>query len=164
MSTLYPVAEVTVNQSAGAQTVALAPAQEVRTLIYEDYDPKEIVLDVDIPNPVVNAPVEAGQVLGSVTVTYKDMILGRSDLAAITSISRSEITYKTDTTKAYVENNWWKWMVGILLALVVLLVGYVVLLRIHYRQMRKKKLAARRRALEQQRRRRNIHDGWYDNE
>lgn len=164
MSTLYPVAEVTVNQSAGAQTVALAPAQEVRTLIYESYDPKEIVLDVDIPNPVVDAPVEAGQILGSVTVKYKDMILGRSELAAITSISRSEITYQADTTKAYVENNWWKWMVGILLAMVVLLVAYVVLMRVHYRQMRKKKLAARRRALEQQRRRRNIHDGWYDSE
>ncbi len=162
MSTLYPVAEVTVNQSAGAQTVALAPVTEVRSVIDEDYDPDDVVLEIDIPNTTVNAPVEAGQVLGSVTVVYKDMILGRSDLAAITSIARSEITHKAESTKAYVENNWWKWMVGILLAAVLCLVIYVVLMRIYYRQMRKKKLAARRRSLEQQRRKRNIYDGWND--
>lgn len=160
MSTLYPVAEVTVNQSAGAQTVALAPVTEVRSVIDEDYDPNDVVLEIDIPNTTVNAPVEAGQVLGSVTVVYRDMILGRSDLAAITSIARSEITHKAESTKAYVENNWWKWMVGILLAAVLCLIIYVVLMRIYYRQQRKKKLAARRRSLEQQRRRRNIYDGW----
>lgn len=163
MSTLYPVAEVTVNQSAGAQTVALAPVQEVRTLIYEAYDPKEIILDIDIPNSTVDAPVEAGQVLGTVTVLYKDMILGRSDLAAITSIARSEITHNAHATKAYVETNWWKWMIGILAAAVVLMIAYVILMRIYQRQMRKKKLAARRRALAKQRRRQNIQDGW-DNE
>lgn len=163
MSTLYPVAEVTVNQSAGAQTVALAPVQEVRTLIYEAYDPKEILLDIDIPNSTVDAPVEAGQVLGTVTVLYKDMILGRSDLAAITSIARSEITHNAHATKAYVETNWWKWMIGILAAAVVLMIAYVILMRIYQRQMRKKKLAARRRALAKQRRRQNIQDGW-DNE
>lgn len=162
MSTLYPVAEVTVNKSAGAQTVALAPVSEVRSLIYEGYDPDEVTLELDIPNTTVDAPVEAGQVLGHVTVVYRDMVLGRSDLAAITSVSRSEITYKADTAKAYVEHNWWKWMVGILLAIAVLLILYVLLMRIRYRNMRKKKLAARRRSLEQQRRRRNIQDTWYD--
>lgn len=162
MSTLYPVAEVTVNQSAGAQTVALAPVTEVRSVIDQDYDPDDVVLEIDIPNSTVDAPVEAGQVLGSVTVVYQGMVLGRSDLAAITSIARSEITYKASNTKAYVENNWWKWMAGILVAAVVCLVAYVVLMRIYYRQQRKRKLAARRRALEQQRRKRNVYDGWND--
>jgi len=160
MSTLYPVAEVQVNQSAGAQTVALAPTSEVRTIIDANFDSKEIILDVDLPSTTVDAPVEAGDVLGTVTVSYHGMILGRSDLAAITSIERSEISHKSDNAKAYVENNWWKWLVGILLVFIGLLIAYIVFLYIYRRQMRKRKIAARRRALELQRRRQNIRDVW----
>ena len=162
MSTLYPVAEVTVNQSAGAQTVALAPTSEVRTIIDENYDPKEIILDVSLPSTSVDAPVAAGDVLGSVTVSYQGMILGHSDLAAITSIERSEITHKAERTKAYVEGNWWKWLVGILLTAVCLLVAYIVLIQIVRRQQRKRKIAARRRALEMQRRKQQFRDVWPD--
>jgi len=162
MSTLYPVAEVTVNQSAGAQTVALAPTSEVRTIIDENYDPKEIILDVSLPSTSVDAPVAAGDVLGSVTVSYQGMILGHSDLAAITSIERSEITHKAEKTKAYVEGNWWKWLVGILLTAVGLFVAYIVLIQIVRRQQRKRKIAARRRALEMQRRKQQFRDVWPD--
>ena len=160
MSTLYPVAEVQVNQSAGAQTVALAPTQEVRTIIDANYDPSEVILDIDLPAATVDAPVEAGDVLGSVTVTYQGLVLGRSDLAAITSVARSEITHKADNTKAYVENNWWKWLVGILVAAIVLMVVYIILLQVIRRQQRKRKVAARRRALEMQRRKQQFRDIW----
>ena len=158
MSTLYPVAEVQVNQSAGAQTVALAPTQEVRTIIDANYDPSEVILDIDLPAATVDAPVEAGDVLGSVTVTYQGLVLGRSDLAAITSVARSEITHKADNTKAYVENNWWKWLVGILVAAIVLMVVYIILMQVIRRQQRKRKVAARRRALEMQRRKQQFRD------
>lgn len=158
MSTLYPVAEVQVNQSAGAQTVALAPVQEVRTLIDKDFDPDEVVLDVSLPNKTVDAPVEAGQILGSVTVTYHGMILGRSDLAAITTISRSEITHRADSTKAYVETNWWKWLFGILLTGAGLVVAYILVMQLLRRRNRRRKVAARRRALELQKRKQRLRD------
>ena len=158
MSTLYPVAEVQVNQSAGAQTVALAPVQEVRTLIDKDFDPDEVVLDISLPNKTVDAPVEAGQILGSVTVTYHGMILGRSDLAAITTISRSEITHRADSTKAYVETNWWKWLFGILLTGAGLVVTYILVMQLLRRRNRRRKVAARRRALELQKRKQRLRD------
>ena len=162
MSTLYPVAEVTVNQSAGAQTVALAPTSEVRTIIDENFDPKEIILDVSLPSATVDAPVAAGDVLGSVTVSYHGMILGHSELAAITSIERSEITHRAESTKAYVQGHWWKWLVGILLSIVGLFVVYVVAIQVIRRQQRKRKVAARRRALEQQRRKQQFRDVWHE--
>lgn len=160
LSLLYPVAEVSVNQSAGATTVALAPAQEIRSLIDQDFDPKDVILELNIPNKSVDAPVEAGQILGSVTVVYQDMVLGTSELAAITAIPRSEITHRAENTKNYVEHNWWKWLLGILLFAVILLVVYVVLMQLYRRQMRKKKIAARRRALELQRRKEQLRDIW----
>ena len=162
MSTLYPVAEVTVNQSAGAQTVALAPTSEVRTIIDENFDPNEIILDVSLPSTSVDAPVHAGDVLGSVTVSYHGMILGHSDLAAITTVERSEITHKAESTKAYVQGHWWKWLIGILLSSVGLFVAYLVVIQVLRRQRRKRKVAARRRALEQQRRKQQFRDVWHE--
>lgn len=160
MSTLYPVAEIPVNMAAGSETVALAPATEVRTLIEADYDPKDIVLDVTLSQDSVDAPVEAGQVLGTVTVSYKGQVLGTSDLAAITGVARSEITHQAQETKLYVEDNWWKWLVGILIGICVIIVFSFLLLRYYRRQQRRRKVAARRRALELQRRKQewNIHD------
>lgn len=152
MSTLYPVAEIPVNMAAGSETVALAPATEVRTLIEADYDPNEIVLDVTLSQDSVDAPVEAGQVLGTVTVSYKGQVLGASDLAAITGVARSEITHQAQETKLYVEDNWWKWLVGILIGICVIIIFSFLLLRYYRRQQRRRKVAARRRALELQRR------------
>lgn len=152
MSTLYPVAEIPVNMAAGSETVALAPTSEIRTLIDADYDPADINLDIRLNATSVDAPVEAGQVLGTVTVTYKEQILGTRDLGAITNVSRSEITHKANETKVYVKDNWWKWLVGILIGIVVVLVVCFFLLQYYRRQQRKRKVAARRRALELQRR------------
>ena len=68
LTTLYPVAEMPVNQSAGAQTVALAPVAEIRSLVSQDFDPETVQLNVQLDYESVDAPVEAGTVLGSVTV------------------------------------------------------------------------------------------------
>lgn len=159
-STLYPIAEIPVNMAAGSQSIALAPAQEIRTLVKSNYDPEKVMLDVSLNSPSVDAPVEAGQVLGVVTVLYEGEILGTCDLAAITGVSRSEITHQVNETKEYVENHWWKWMVGILIGIAVACVLGYLLLQHHRRQQRRRKIAARRRALELERRRRewNIPD------
>lgn len=157
MSTLYPVAEIPVNMAAGAETVALAPVEEVRTLIEAGYDPDKVVLDISLNTPSVDAPVEAGQVLGKVTVSYEGQVLGSADLAAITSVAPSQVTQQANQTAVYMADNWWKWLVGILLAIAVVIIICLILLQYHRRQERKRKVAARRRALELQRRRREWH-------
>ncbi len=159
-STLYPVAEIPVNMAAGSQSIALAPAEEIRTLVKSNYDPEKVVLDVTLHSPSVDAPVEAGQVLGYVTVLYEGEVLGTCDLAAITGVSRSEITHQVQETKTYVKDNWWKWVIGILIGIAAACVIGYLLLQHHRRQQRRRKIAARRRALELERRRRewNIPD------
>ena len=157
MSTLYPVAEIPVNMAAGAEAVALAPVQEVRTLIEADYDKDKVILDIKLHSDSVDAPVEAGQVLGEVTVSYEGEILGYSKLAAITHVARSEVSRQTNDAGHYVAANWWKWLVGILLVIAAIIVICLILLQYYRRQQRKRKVAARRRALELQRRRREWH-------
>lgn len=145
MSTLYPIAEVQVQQTDSTRTVALAPTQEVRTLIDADYLPEDIILDIQLDATTVEAPVEAGQVLGSVTVSYDGMILGHSDLAAITAVARSEVSRKVESRVG--SGNWWKWLLGILFTGVLLIVLYVIWMQLYRREMRKRKIAARRQAL-----------------
>lgn len=156
MSTLYPVAEVKVNQKDNSRTVALAPTTEVRTLIDADYTSDDIVLDISLNDTTVKAPIEAGQVLGSVTVSYKGMVLGKSDLAAITSVPYSEVNKSIDPSAK--NDAWIDWIIGILIAGVILIILYIIWVQIYRYQMRKKKLEARRRALERERRQREFHD------
>ena len=90
------------------------------------------------------------------------------DLAAITSVARSEITHRAEETREYVEDNWWKWLVGILLLIVVLIVFCYFLMQFYRRRERKRKVAARRQALEMRRRRERLREmvppDWEDTE
>ena len=124
------------------------------------FDKEKIVLDVKLDRESVDAPVEAGQILGSVTVSYEGEVIGSCKLAAITGVSRSEISHQAKETQVYVKDNWWKWLVGILIGIAVLIVVGFFALEYYRRQQRRRKVAARRRALELQRRRKewNIPD------
>lgn len=157
MSTLYPIAEVAVTQSESSRTVALAPTQEVRTLIDADYSADDIYLDIRLNSNTVEAPIEAGDVLGSVTVSYKGMVLGHSELAAITSVSQTASSSRVDP-RGIGSGAWWKWLLGILFLGVLLLVLYVVWMQIYDRRSRRRKIEARRRAMERARREQHYRD------
>lgn len=159
LTKLYPVAEIPVNMAAGSDTVALAPAQEIKSLVPADFDPSALVLETTLYYPSVDAPVEAATPLGKVTVKLDGEVLGTTELAAITSISRSEITHQAKETKNYVKNNWWKWVLGILLISIAILIGLVIYFKVKRKQERRRKIAQRRRALEAQQR--NLRDGGF---
>lgn len=127
MSPLYPVDQVKINNSAGAEAVAVAPQDEIKVLLPNDYDPDKLVTDIQLNSDSVDAPVREGDVLGSATVTYAGEILGQTKLLAITDVARSEISSAAAGTGAYIQKNWWKWVViaifvavGVILALIVL--------------------------------------------
>lgn len=160
MSTLYPIAEMEVTQSENTRTVALAPTQEVRTLMDAEYHPDDIVLDISLNSTTVEAPVEAGQVLGRVVVSYKGMVLGESDLAAITAISQTAVSKRVDSKIG--SGAWWKWLLGILATGVGLIILYIVWIHVDNRRNRRRKIEARRRALEQEQRQRHFQDFYRD--
>ena len=92
MSPLYPVDQVKINNSAGAEAVAVAPEDEIKVLLPNDYDPDKMVTDIQLNSESVDAPVREGDVLGSVTVSYAGEILGQTKLLAITDVARSEFS------------------------------------------------------------------------
>ena len=153
MSPLYPVDQVKINNSAGAEAVAVAPEDEIKVLLPNDYDPDKMVTDIQLNSESVDAPVREGDVLGSVTVSYAGEILGQTKLLAITDVARSEFSSAAAGTEAYIQKNWWKWVVIAIFAAIGVILVLIVLYQLRKRRYRRKRMEQRRRALENQRRR-----------
>lgn len=153
MSPLYPVDQVKINNSAGAEAVAVAPEDEIKVLLPNDYDPDQLETKIQLNSESVDAPVHEGDVLGSATVTYADEVLGQTRLLAIADVAKSEISSAAAGTGAYIQRNWWKWVVlFIVIALGAILVLFV-LVQLRKRKIRRLRMEKRRRALEDRRRR-----------
>ena len=153
MSPLYPVDQVKINNSAGAEAVAVAPEDEIKVLLPNDYDPDQLETKIQLNSESVDAPVHEGDVLGSATVTYAGEVLGQTRLLAIADVAKSEISSAAAGTGAYIQRNWWKWVVlFIVIALGAILVLFV-LVQLRKRKIRRLRMEKRRRALEDRRRR-----------
>ncbi len=137
-----PVEKVKVTMSRQADEVNVKPQGSiVRTL------PKSMNLD-DIESRItlfakeVEAPVEAGQVMGTMTLSYNGEVYGTLDLVAVTSVERSELLYKKQQFFDFFQNEG----VRIILAVVLFLAAVVVLKLTFFRRRRRPKAgtAARR--------------------
>ena len=153
MSPLYPVDQVKFNNSAGAEAVAVAPQDEIKVLLPNDYDPAQLVTDIQLNSDSVDAPVREGDVLGSATITYAGEILGQTKLLAITDVARSEISSAAAGTGAYIQKNWWKWVVIAIFAAIGAILVLILLYQLRKRRYRRMRMEQRRRALEDRRRR-----------
>jgi len=108
----------------------------------------------------VEAPVQESDVLGHATVSYNGKLLAETDLLAIADVARSEISAMKSDTAAYMQRNWWKWIVLIIVIVVLLFAGLYVWASIRRRIRRRQRIEQRRNALrERQRRERGI-DPW----
>lgn len=96
-----------------------------------------MVTDIQLNSESVDAPVREGDVLGSVTVSYAGEILGQTKLLAITDVARSEFSSAAAGTEAYIQKNWWKWVVIAIFAAI----GVILVLIVLY-QLRKRATAA----------------------
>lgn len=153
VSPLYPLAQIAVSHSAGSESVALAPAREIRVLLPSNYDPEKLTQETALTSQTTEAPVKAGDALGTVTVSYDGEVIDETELLAIADVARSELSAAADTTGTYIQRNWWKWVVILIVVLVAAFGVLVLVLQIRRRQARIRRLEQRRRKLEQQERR-----------
>jgi len=148
LSTLYPVAQVSVSNSAGSEAVAVAPSEDIRLLLPNDYDKTQLKTEIQLDKDTVEAPVSAGTVLGTDTVTYNGEVMGKADLTAIADVARSEISAAATDTSSYIQHNWWKWVVLVIVLLVVAFIAALVLTEMRRKKHRRQRLEQRRKALE----------------
>ena len=134
-----PLAEIKVILSDSKDYVVLTPEREVRLLLHKNEDlsafKKEVTADAE-----VEAPIEAGQVLGTVTITFKDKIIDTMDLVAADDVGRSEALYVLKEIGDAVSQPW----VGSAMLLTVLLVVLYIAYMVVHNRRRQRKLARRR--------------------
>ena len=140
------------NNSAASQVVSLAPAQEIRLLLPKKYDPELLTVDPEPSAQSVDAPVYSGDVLGSVSVSYDGELLGTSELLAINDVAKSDMSAAAAGTTSYIQSNWWKWVIFVIVLAIAACFVLLVLVQIRRVRARRARMEQRRRALEQRRR------------
>lgn len=133
-----PVTSMPVTLSQQTDTVMLQPQGSITRTLPVDLDEEHLERDIALFYESVQAPVEEGQVLGTMTISYEGDVLGTMDLVACTSVERSEFLYQ----KERIEQFFKKSGTQIVLGSVILLAGIVCLRLLVFRKRRRPYSAA----------------------
>ena len=148
LSPLYPVTQIAINNSAGSEYVALAPKDEIRILLPKNYDPALLETKLTLDAGAVDAPVAAGTKYGTAEVLFNGDSYGTTDLVAITDVAKSEIAAAGSQTSAYIQSNWWKWLVVLIVLAILAFIVFLFAMYLRRREARKKHLKQRRRRID----------------
>lgn len=133
-----PVTTVKVTMSRQADEVNLKPQGSITRTLPKSMDPDDIEARITRFADEVEAPVEAGQVMGTMTLYYGDEVYGTLDLVAVTSVERSELLYKKQQFIEFFQNEG----VRIILAVVLFLAAIIILKLTLFRRKRRPKAGA----------------------
>lgn len=133
-----PVGKVKVTMSRQADEVNVKAQGSITRTLPKSMDVDDIEAEVHLFAEEVEAPVEAGQVMGVMTLTYGDETYGKLDLVAITSVERSELLYKKQQFFEFFQNEG----VRIILAVVMFLAAIVILRLTVFRRKKHPKAGA----------------------
>ncbi len=89
-----PVAQVNVTLSQDADFVMLKPVGEFSCTLPSDISIDDIESTIELFQDTIAAPVEEGQVLGTMTLSYGDKVYGTLDLVTTNSVERSDFLYR----------------------------------------------------------------------
>ena len=119
LSAIDPVDTIPVTLCADQDYVTVQPAQGVDATLPNDTDPALFQRRVDLPE-TLEAPIEKGQVLGTITLTYEGKDYGTVDLIAATGLERSQLLYVLDRIAKFFDQLWVK--LTLLAAVVLILI------------------------------------------
>ncbi|MBO5035182.1 MAG: D-alanyl-D-alanine carboxypeptidase [Oscillospiraceae bacterium] len=134
LDTIEPIGTVPVTLCKEQDYITVLPAQSITATLPNDLDPALFQRDVTLPDSL-QAPIEKGQVLGTISISYEGRDFGTVDLVATTSLERSQFLYVLDRIAWALSFLW----VKLLLLVVVLLILLLVLRRAIFGPSRKKR-------------------------
>lgn len=135
-----PVAQVDVTLSQEADSVMVKPVGEFSRTLPVDMDLNDIDSTITLFQNTVEAPVEEGQVLGTMTLSYEDEVYGTLDLVAVNSVARSDFLYRQAQIQAFFAKSGTK----LILAAVFLILVLIILRLAVFRKRRRPSSAGRR--------------------
>ena len=131
-----PVTEIHVNYCKDLDTLMLYPADDLRTVL-PNGDDSLLEKTFDVPESV-DAPIQMGDHIGTVTLTLNGDLVGTVDLLAGQDVARSNFLYALAQVKAVFERLYFR-VVCILTA--IFLVGYTLLTVLLHRRERNRRVA-----------------------
>ena len=126
-NTKRDIPEVEVTLGKDAASVTLMPDGKLTALLPNDVSAENFTYDYTLETRSVEAPVEQGQVLGTITAYFNGRSYGTLDLVATCSVERDPWLYRLDRIQKFFDNL----LVRILLV-VVLVVIAALLLRVMF--------------------------------
>ncbi len=100
VDTATPIAQVDVTLS-GVDHVLVRPADQLERTLPNDMDLSKVVQTVQLDSETVAAPVEEGQVLGKLHLSFEGEEIGTVDLIAVNAVERSEWLYRLHQVKVF---------------------------------------------------------------
>jgi D-alanyl-D-alanine carboxypeptidase (penicillin-binding protein 5/6) len=157
LTTSELVKSVPIAMGDGVDSVILRPSEEVTALMDNDIDiendiQRTITVFSEENGEELTAPLEAGTVLGQITLTYNGNDFATIDLVANTSVSLLKAEYIKDQVKGTLSQTWLRVVIGVILFIFLLYAFLVIRYNIIRRKRRRAARLRRQREMEARRR------------
>ncbi len=120
LSQIEPVSTIPVKLCAQQDYVTVQPAAGLEATLPNSVDPALFERAIDLPEGPLEAPIQQGQVLGTISISYEGRNFGTVDLVAATSLERSKWLAILDKLQQLFSMLWVK--LALLAAVLILLV------------------------------------------
>ena len=125
VDTATPLAQVAVTLS-NTDHVLVRPAYQLERTLPRDMDLSAVEQTIQLASDSVAAPVEEGQVLGTLTLTHGDQTIGQVDLVAVSGAERSVLLYRLSQIKGLFRHT----LVKLITALAILALAVFILIKL----------------------------------
>lgn len=143
LSKTEPVAQIAVEQGENADYVILRPERDYATLLPNSVDLTAIRQVPHLDAETILAPVQKGEVLGTVELLLNNETLAEIDLIASDSVKLSQIAHITAQIKELFDTTWFRLCFVLLILLIVV---SVILISVNRNRRKKAEARARRRS------------------
>lgn len=127
------VAKVNVTLSTQTDQVMVRPSGTIARTLPKDVKVDEMEKQINLFSDTVEAPVEQGQVLGTMRLLYQGEEYGTLDLVADSSVERSEFLYRIHQIQQFFQNG----LVRLLLVVIIVAVAALLLRIFVFRKRRR---------------------------
>lgn len=134
LDTTQPITEVPVRYTTEVDALKLYPSTDLRTLLTTDAADSDILKDFDIPEYVA-APVTAGAVIGTLTLTLEGRVIGTADLLAAEDVARNNTLFAVRKGQEFLSG----YLKYIIIGIIAIVAIYIIVAALHSRRQKKKR-------------------------
>lgn len=119
-----PICEVPVALSSQANYVVAHPAADLTRMMPDDLEPEQLTRDIHLHQETVDAPIAAGDELGTLTLSHGDTVYGEVPLLALSDVSASWVLVAQRNVRNFFSQLWVKLVCLAIVLLVAALIVY----------------------------------------